>query len=238
MFQDLPTNDSESPNGVGPVIYVTQGDWSLPQKVISLACLGKWWCTILRFKTGRLKKQKRCFPAFCRWFLSSFHWNMPQICYVQPSVRWGWSQFTYMFQRGLKPPMRKLLWPATVTTIVAFWVAPSDPKWKRGPRFEHVKSSQETVPIPEINGLVEGKICRKAPDKKWENLWFPVNFPLNQSNQEKKMCHPPAPQEDVVGFEERLQQATTAAAAQNSCTVMWCHVISLRLRRHPSQHPT
>ena len=32
-----------------------------------------------------------------------------------------------------------------------------------------------------MNGLVSGKIYRKNPWSSWENLWFPVNFPLNQS---------------------------------------------------------
>ena len=33
---------------------------------------------------------------------------------------------------------------------------------------------------PYFKGLVEGKIYRKTPIE-WENLWFPVDFPLNQS---------------------------------------------------------
>ena len=32
-----------------------------------------------------------------------------------------------------------------------------------------------------FNGLVQGKIYRKTPWSSWENLWFPIGFPLNQS---------------------------------------------------------
>ena len=32
-----------------------------------------------------------------------------------------------------------------------------------------------------VNGLVYWKIDRKTPYVQWEQLWFPVDFPLNQS---------------------------------------------------------
>ena len=38
-----------------------------------------------------------------------------------------------------------------------------------------------------INGLVYGKIYRKAPYL-MENLWFPVDFPLNLLQYDNKYC--------------------------------------------------
>ena len=141
-----------------------QGDWSpTGNSHITFACLGKWWmgkwwCTILRFDRKVFKKKKN--DAFLRCVDGSYNpciETCPKFAMFCSTIFADEDDPNWLicFKGGLKPPMRKLFvtwqqWPP----IVAFWVAPSDPKWKRGSRFEHVKSSQETVPIPEINGLV------------------------------------------------------------------------------------
>jgi len=40
----------------------------------------------------------------------------------------------------------------------------------------------------EINGFVYGKNYRKAPYLMGTSIWFPVDFPLNQSIDESLVC--------------------------------------------------